>query len=58
MINMFLYQIPTFARHGKTKKTLIKTINLKYQLQRGTKKLIHLTDHIQYQIFKIILSIL
>ena len=35
-------------------KTLAKTINSKYQLQLGKKNLSYLTDHILYQIFKII----
>ena len=32
-------------------------INLKYLLKRGMKNLSYLMDHIQYQIFKIILNI-
>ena len=34
-----------------------KTINLKYQRQRGMINLSYMMDHILYQIFKIILSI-
>ena len=34
-----------------------KNINLKYLLQRGVKNLSYQMDHIQYQIFKIILNI-
>ena len=34
-----------------------KTMNLKYQLQHGTKNLNCQMDHILYQIFKFILSI-
>ena len=34
-----------------------KIICLKYQLQHGMKTLNYLMDHIQYQIFKIILNI-
>ena len=41
----------------KYKKSHTKTINLKYCLQRGTKNLNYLIDHILYQIFKIILSV-
>ena len=35
----------------------ISTAKLKYQLQRGTKNLNYLIDHVLYQIFKIILNI-
>ena len=35
-----------------------KTTNLRYQLQRGMINLNYLMDHILYQIFNIILSIL
>ena len=38
-------------------KMSYKKINLKYQLQRGTKNLYYLMDHSLYQIFIIILSI-
>ena len=41
----------------KCKKSLIRTINLKFQLQHGMENLNYLTDHILYQIFKIILNI-
>ena len=41
----------------KNIKNYTKTINLKYQLQRGMTNLNYLTDHILYQIFQIILSI-
>ena len=40
----------------KKKKSHTKTINLKYQLQRGIKSLNYMMDHILYQIFKIILN--
>ena len=33
-----------------------KNVNLKYQLQRGMKKLNYQTNHILYQIFKIVSS--
>ena len=49
---------PNICYTWKNKENSYTTINLKYQPQRGTKKLIYLTDCIQYQIFKIILSIL
>ena len=57
---MLLLQILAFTIiHGKIlKKIHTKIINLKYQLQRGIINLKHLADHILYQIFKIILSIL
>ena len=35
----------------------IGTINLKFQLQHGTKNLNYLMDHILYHIFNIILNI-
>ena len=35
-----------------------KTIDLKYQPQRGMEKFNYLMDHVMYQIFKIILGIL
>ena len=38
----------------KHNKTLAKIISLKYQLQRGMKKLNYLVDQILYQILKII----
>ena len=41
----------------KYKKAHIKTINLKYLLQHEVINLNYQMDHIQYQIFKIILSI-
>ena len=41
----------------KYKKSHIRTINLKFQLQHGMKKLNYLMDDILYQIFKIILNI-
>ena len=41
--------------HVKKYKNLIKTINLKYQLQRRMKNLNYLMGHIPQQIFKIIL---
>ena len=39
------------------KKPYTRIINLKYQLQHGVMNLNYQVDHIQYQIFKIILSI-
>ena len=39
------------------KKSLIRIIKLKFQLQHGMKNLNYLMDHILYQIFKIILNI-
>ena len=56
-MNMFLYQILANTKHGQILKSHRKTINLKYQLQRGMKDLNNLIDHTLYQIFKIILSI-
>ena len=41
----------------KIYKRHIKTINLRFQLQHGMKKLNYLMDYILYQIFKIILNI-
>ena len=41
----------------KNKKSLTKTITLKYLVQLGMKNLNYLMNHILYQIFKIILSI-
>ena len=41
----------------KNKKSHIRTLNLKYQLQHGMKNLNYLMDHILYQIFKTILNI-
>ena len=38
-------------------KNPIKTINLKYQLQRGMKNVKYLIDLILYQIFQIILNV-
>ena len=52
---MFLYQILACTAHGKIYKNHTKAINLKYQLQREMINLNYLTDHILYQIFKIIL---
>ena len=54
---MLLFQILAHPIHGKVYKNYIKTINLKYQLERGIINLNYLMDHIPYQIFKIILSI-
>ena len=53
---MSLHQIlasPIQAKH----KSHTKIINLKHQLQRGTKTLNYLVDYILYQIFKTILNI-
>ena len=38
-MNVLLYQILLYPLHGKTKKTLAKAINLKYQLYHGMKNL-------------------
>ena len=54
---MFLYQILVYVIHEKIWKTNITTINLKSQLQRGTKNLSYLTDDILYEKFKIISGI-
>ena len=54
---MFLYQILVYVIHEKLWKTNITTINLKSQLQRGTKNLNYLTDDILYETFKIISGI-
>ena len=40
----------------KYKKSHIRTINSKYQLQHGMNYLNYLLDHILYQIFKVILN--
>ena len=55
MINMLLYQISVCTTNGKIEKSH-KTINLKYQFQRGMKSLVCLIDCILYQAFKIILN--
>ena len=52
VINILLYQILAYTIHEKILKSHTKLMNLKYQLQRGTK-----IDQILYQIFKIIFSI-
>ena len=57
LLNILLYQILACTTHGKYKKSHMRTINSKYQLQHVIKNLNYLTDHILYQIFKIILSI-
>ena len=55
---MFLYQILVLTIHRKMhQKSYTKTINLKYQLQRGMINSKYLTGHILYQIFKIIMKI-
>ena len=41
-----------------SENTKTSKVNLKYQLQLGTKHLNYLTDHIVYQIFKIVSRIL
>ena len=53
---MLLYQILASTVHGKI-KSCTKGMNLIYQLQRGMINLNYLTDHILFQIFKIILAI-
>ena len=57
LINIFLFQTLACTIHRKYKKSHMRTINLKYQLQHGMKNLNYVTDHILYQIFKIILNI-
>ena len=47
----------SITTHGKTSKAHIRKINLKYLLQHGVMNLNYQMDHIQYQIFRIILSI-
>ena len=54
---MLLYQILAYTIHEKMSKSRTKTINIKYQLQRGMKNLKYLMNDILYQMFKIILSI-
>ena len=49
-----LYQILVFTIHGETAHTRI--INLNYLFQHGVMNLNYQMDHIQYQIFKIVLS--
>ena len=47
---MLLYEILVYIIHDKKNKTChIITVNLKYQFQRGTKKLNYLMDKILYQ---------
>ena len=46
-----------FIIRGETKIAHTIIINLKYLPQRGAKNLSYKMDHIQYQIFKIILNI-
>ena len=53
---MSLHQILASTIQAKH-KSHTKIINLKHQLQRGTKTLNYLVDHILYQIFKTILNI-
>ena len=54
---MLLYQILASTIREKILKSHTKTMNLKYQLPRGMMNLNHLTGHILYQIFRIILTI-
>ena len=54
---VLLYQILVFTIHGETQKAHTRVMNLKYLLQHGVMNLNYQMDHIQYQIFKIILSI-
>ena len=51
LINLSIYYT------WKNIKSLIRTINLKFQIQHKMKNLNYLMDHILYQIFKIILNI-
>ena len=53
---MLLYQILTSIIHRKIKKSYIRTIDLKDQLQQGMINLNYLTDQILYQILKTILK--
>ena len=53
---MLVYQILVSTIDGKIWKNNMKTMNLKYQLQRGIKNLNYLMDHILHQIFNIISS--
>ena len=46
-----------FIIHGKMSRVHTIIINLKYLHQHGVKILSYQMDHIQYQIFKIILNI-
>ena len=55
---MLFYQILASNIHDKILKSHTKLINLNYQFQHEMKNLNYLMDHILYQIFKIILSIL
>ena len=48
-----LYQILVFTKHGKNLKIHVRTINLEFQLEHGTKNLNYLMDHILYQVFKV-----
>ena len=48
---------PIICYTWKISKNLIRTTNLKYQLQHGIKNLSYLMHHIPYQILEIILSI-
>ena len=50
-INILLYQILAYNIYGKIQKSLIRTINLKYQLRHGMKNFNYLMDPILYQIF-------
>ena len=54
---VLLYQTSVFTIYGETQKAHKKIINLKYLLQHGLMNLNYQMDHIQYQIFKTILSI-
>ena len=51
---MLLYQILASTIYGTISKILTKTLNLKYQFQRGMKHLFYLIYSILYQIFNII----
>ena len=51
---MLLYQILASTIYGTISKILTKTLNLKYQFQRGMKHLFYLIYCILYQIFNII----
>ena len=53
MINILPYQTLACTIQRKIYKSHTKTINLKYQLQRGMKNSNYLIDHILYLIFKI-----
>ena len=54
---MLLYPVLVFTIHGKTQNAHTITINLKYLSLHGVMNLNCQMDHVQYQIFNIILNI-